>query len=59
MKIQVNFKIDQKDLEIIQKISKKNGNSQSGFIRLAIKKELANLGYLTKSELRALGIYQN
>ena len=54
--VQFNIKIKKKDLDLIKKVSLKRGEGYSDFARLALKKELARLGFLTKSECKALEI---
>ena len=56
MKVQLNFKIDQKDLKIIKKISDKRGQGVANFVRFAIRMELARLGFLNADEMKALGV---
>jgi len=56
MRVQYNVKLDEKDLELIQKISSLRGEDSSDFIRVAIKKELARLGFLKKEEAKALEV---
>ena len=55
-KIQYNVKIETHDLCLIKKISLARGDDVSDFIRLSIRKELGRLGFLTKNEVKALGI---
>ena len=56
MKVQLNIKIDEKDLKLIKKISEKRGEGLADFVRFAIKMELARLGFLDSDEMKALGI---
>ena len=56
MKIQVNIKIEKHDVDLIKKVSSMMGQDKSDFIRIAIRKELARLGFLNKQETKALGI---
>ncbi len=55
-RIQYNVKIDQKDLVLMRKITSGRGDNVSDFIRIAIRKELAQLGFLTKQEMKMLGV---
>jgi len=55
-KIQFNIKIEKKDLIIINQIASKRGETSSDFVRVAIRKELARLGFLKKDEAKALEI---
>lgn len=54
MKIQFNLKIEERDLKLIQKITNSRGDNVSDFMRIAIRKELARLGFLKKEEAKAL-----
>jgi len=54
--IQCNIKITKKDLELIKKISSRRGEGYSDFIRMAVRKELAVLGFLSKNDVKALGV---
>ena len=56
MKVQLNIKIEQKDLKLIRKISEKRGEGLSDFVRFAIRTELARLGFLDPDEMKALGV---
>ena len=56
MKVQFNIQIENSDLRLIQKVAKERGEGTADFARRALKKELAGLGYLTKSEQKALGV---
>jgi len=40
---------------LLKDICEKRGEDVSGFVRRAIKKELAKLGYLSEAEKKALG----
>ena len=54
--IQCNVKMSEKDLILIKKIASRRGEGYSDFIRMAIRKELAILGFLSKEENKALGV---
>ena len=56
MKVQFNIKIEKKDMRLINKISSKRGEGSADFARMAIRKELARLGFLTKGEAKALEV---
>ena len=56
MKKQYNLKLESSDLKLIQKIALSRGEDFSDFIRLAIKKELARMGFLKKQEMKALEV---
>lgn len=56
MKVQLNIKIEQKDLKLIRKISKNRGEGLADFVRFAIKMELARLGFLDSGEMKALEV---
>ena len=54
--IQCNIKIGKKDLALVKKTAEQRGEGYSDFIRMAIRKELAFLGLLSKNEAKALGV---
>lgn len=54
--VQFNIKIEKKDLDLIKKVSLKRGEGSADFARLALKKELARLGFLSKYDVKALGL---
>jgi hypothetical protein len=56
MKVQLNIKIEQKDLKLIRKISEQRGEGVADFVRFTIRMELARLGFLDSDEMKALGI---
>lgn len=56
MKVQLNIKIEQKDLKLIKKISEKRGQGVADFVRFAIRMEFARLGFLDSDETKALGL---
>ena len=56
MRIQMNILIEKKDLEKIKKIANSRGQDYSDFVRFVLKKELALFGFLTKDEVRFLGL---
>ncbi|NQV40193.1 MAG: hypothetical protein HQ505_06600 [Nitrosopumilus sp.] len=56
MRVQFNIKIEESDLILIHKIAKKRGQGASDFTRIAIRKELARLGFLKKEEAKALEV---
>ena len=49
-------RMPQSDVELIKKISKARGEDLSDFVRRAILKELASLGFLSTDQKKALGI---
>lgn len=52
----MNVKIEKKDLALVQKISSHRGEDASDFVRIAIRKELARLGFLNQEQMKALEI---
>jgi len=48
--------IDAKLKELLRKISEARGEDMSDFVRRAIKRELARLGFLPEEEKKALGM---
>lgn len=45
----------EKDIELLKKVCQLRGENVSGFVRRAIKTELARLSFLTEEEKKALG----
>ncbi|WP_160272866.1 hypothetical protein [Nitrosopumilus piranensis] len=58
MRIQMNILMDKKDLKKIRKIALTRGQDYPDFVRFVLKKELANLGFLTRDEIKTLGLSQ-
>ncbi|MEM4379767.1 MAG: ribbon-helix-helix protein, CopG family [Thermoplasmatales archaeon] len=58
MKVQFNIKIEKRDLTLLQKVASERGEGSSDFVRRAIRKELARLGFLNKEQMKALGVIQ-
>ena len=56
MMVQMNVKINKRDLTLIHSVSKKRGEGTADFVRMSIRKELARLGFLTNEEMKALGV---
>jgi len=56
MKVQLNIKIEQKDLKLLRKISEKRGEGLADFVRFAIKMEFARLGFLGSDDMKSLGV---
>lgn len=53
---QISVKVDSEIISLVNKVSKDRGEQLSDFVRRAIRMELANLGYLSEGEKKALGI---
>jgi hypothetical protein len=53
---QVGIRFPKKDVKLIKKIVNLRGEDMSDFIRRAVYKELAKLGYLPKTRQKALGM---
>lgn len=53
---QISVRIDSETISLVNKVSKDRGEQLSDFVRRAIRMELANLGYLSEREKKALGI---
>lgn len=49
----------EKDIELLKKVCQLRGENVSGFVRRAIKTELARLSFLTEEEKKALGFRVN
>ena len=56
MMIQMNIKIEERDLRLIKKVSLARGEGTADFVRLSLRKELARLGFLKIEEAKALGV---
>lgn len=52
----MNILIEKKDLGLIKKVASKRGERHSDFVIIAVRKELARLGFLNSEERKALGI---
>ena len=52
----IGVRVSPEDKELLQKVAKARGGDISDFIRLAYRKELAALGYLSIEEKKALGV---
>jgi uncharacterized protein (DUF1778 family) len=55
----INVAVRRKDKELIEKVSEARGEQLSDFVRRAIRKELAALGYLNENQKKALGIQKS
>ena len=56
MRVQMNILMEKKDIEKIKKIANIRGQDYSDFVRFVLKKELALFGFLTKDEVKFLGL---
>ena len=52
----LNIRLSKNDLALLAKISRMRGQSSSDFIRLAMRREFARLGFLSEEEKQALGV---
>jgi len=52
----LNIRLSKNDLALLAKISRRRGQSSSDFIRLAMRREFARLGFLSEEEKQALGV---
>ena len=52
---QLNVRIAKEDKALVEKVSQARGEHISTFVRRAVRRELATLGYLTTDERKALG----
>jgi len=55
-KMQMNIKLENTDLQLIQEIAKIRGEGLSDFVRMCLRKEMARLGFLNQKEMKALGV---
>jgi len=54
----VGVRFSQKDVELLKKVCEARGEDISGFVRRAVKRDLAELSFYTEEEKKALGIKQ-
>jgi uncharacterized protein (DUF1778 family) len=52
----VGLRIDPLDRQLLEKVCKARGEDISGFVRRAIKKELASLSFYNEETKKALGV---
>jgi uncharacterized protein (DUF1778 family) len=52
----IGLRIDLQDRQLLEKVCKARGEQISDFVRMAIKKELADLSYYPEETKKALGI---
>jgi len=52
----LNIRLSKNDLALLAKISQMRGQSSSDFIRLAMRREFARLGFLGEEQKQALGV---
>jgi len=52
----IGVRISPKDRTLLDKISRARGEDLSDFVRRAIRKEFASLGFLSDEEKKALGV---
>lgn len=55
----IGAKVDVELKELIETVAKERGMNVSDFLRYSVRKELADLGYLTNNTRKALGISQS
>jgi len=53
-RVSVTFRIEEADRELLEKICRARGESLSSFVRRALRREFARLGFLSQDELKAL-----
>lgn len=56
MKVQLNIKIEESDLKLVQTVAERRGEGLADFVRRSIRAELSRLGFLSKSDAKALGV---
>ena len=52
----LGLRVTPEDYDLLEKVSRARGEDISSFVRRAIKKELASLGFLSEQDKKALGI---
>ena len=55
-KLQMNVKLEKRDLLLVQKIASDRGQNTSDFVRFVIRKEFGRLGFLSKKQMQSLGV---
>lgn len=56
MKVQFNFKIEEKDLKSLQKIADARDECVSDIVRLSVRKELARFGLIKTHDVKMLEV---
>jgi hypothetical protein len=54
-RVSVTFRLEKADRGLLEKICRARGESLSSFVRRALRREFARLGYLSQDEAKALG----
>jgi len=54
--VYLQIRIDPKLKELLRRVAKAREEDMTTFVKRAVKKELANLGYLSEEEKKALGV---
>jgi len=49
-------RFSQKDVRLLKKVCEARGEDISGFVRRAVKRDLARLSFYTEEEKKALGV---
>jgi hypothetical protein len=55
----VNVRFDEEDRKLLVKVCQERREQISSFVRAAVMRQLASLGYLSTSEKRSLGVGQD
>lgn len=55
----LTLKLEKNDRELLEKVCRARGESFSSFVRMAIRKEFARLGYLGIEDCKALGLVRD
>ena len=50
----ITFKLEEADRELLEKVCRARGESLSSFVRRALRREFARLGFLSQDEVKAL-----
>jgi|YelNatPaOPRAMG01_1025707.scaffolds.fasta_scaffold32699_5 uncharacterized protein (DUF1778 family) len=50
----ITFKLEEADRQLLEKVCRARGESLSSFVRRALRREFARLGFLSQDELKAL-----
>jgi len=52
----ITFKLEEADRQLLEKVCRARGESLSSFVRRALRREFARLGFLSQDEMKALEI---
>jgi len=53
-RVSITFKLEEADRGLLEKVCRARGESLSSFVRRALRREFARLGFLSQDEVKAL-----